>query len=94
MNERMTLITKFVNFYYKVMLFRLKNVRATYQRLMDKEFKLGKNLEVYVDDIVVKYDDLATHIAYLEEVFDQLKMYNMRLNPEKCIIWGTVSRHL
>ena len=43
-------------FYYKVMLFRLKNAGATYQRMMNKFFKdqIGKNLEVYVDDMLIK----------------------------------------
>jgi len=83
--------TKFIiestNFCYKVMSFGLKNVRATYQCLMDKVFQvqLGRNLQVYVDDMVVKFDNLTTHLANLEEVFGQLRKYNMRLNPEKCV---------
>jgi len=46
------------NFYYEYMSSGLKNVGATYQRLMDYIFKgmLGRNIKVYVDDIVVKYD--------------------------------------
>lgn len=54
---------------------------------MDKIFKgqLGRNLEVYVEDMVVKYDDLVTYIIDLEEVFNQLRKYNMRLNPEKWV---------
>lgn len=54
---------------------------------MDKIFKgqLGRNLEVYVEDMVVKYDDLVTHIIDLEEVFNQLRKYNMRLNPKKWV---------
>ena len=84
--EKMTFITKFVNFCYKFMPSRLKNAGATYQHLMDKEFKgqLGRNLEVYADDMMVKSNDLETHIVDLEEVFSQLKKYNMRLSLEKC----------
>lgn len=54
---------------------------------MDKIFKgqLGRNLEVYVEDMVVKYDDLVTHIIDLEEFFNQLRKYNMRLNPKKWV---------
>jgi len=46
------------NFYYEVMPFGLKNTGGTYQRLMDYIFKgmLSQNVEVYVDDIVVKSD--------------------------------------
>lgn len=53
------------------MSFRLKNVEATYQRLMDNVFKgrLRKNLKFYVDYMVIKFDDLETYIIDLEEVF-------------------------
>jgi len=46
------------NYYCEVMLFGLKIAKATYQQLMDKVFKglIGQNVEVYVDDIVVKSD--------------------------------------
>nr|KYP62111.1 Transposon Ty3-I Gag-Pol polyprotein [Cajanus cajan] len=54
--ENTTFITDQANFCYRVMPFGLKNARATYQRLMDKVFhqQIGKNMEVYVDDMVVK----------------------------------------
>ncbi|XP_020206374.1 uncharacterized protein LOC109791485 [Cajanus cajan] len=67
--------------------FGLKNAGATYQRLMNKIFRhqLGKNIEVYVDDMVVKSADVAQHIADLSEIFHQLRKYDMRLNPEKCV---------
>nr|KYP55843.1 Retrovirus-related Pol polyprotein from transposon opus [Cajanus cajan] len=63
------------------------NAGATYQRLMNKIFKgqIGKNVEVYVDDMVVKSNDLHNHIADLVEVFHQVRHYDMRLNPEKCV---------
>jgi len=69
--EKTTFITEFTNFCYKVMPFGLKNVGATYQPLMDKilQGQLGKNLEVYMDNKVVKYDDMTTYLAYLEEAF-------------------------
>jgi len=53
---KIAFITEEANLYYKVMPFRLKNVGATYQRLMDRVFKplLKNSVEVYVDDIVVK----------------------------------------
>ena len=59
------------NFYYEVMPFGLKNAGATYQRLMDHVFHdmIGRNVEVYVDDIVVKSDSCKQHIADLKEVF-------------------------
>nr|KYP58838.1 Transposon Ty3-G Gag-Pol polyprotein [Cajanus cajan] len=82
-----TFITESTNYCYRVMPFDLKNAGATYQRLMDKIFKfqIDKNLEVYVDDMVVKSNDLSTHKDDLAEVFQQLRKHNMMLNPEKCI---------
>jgi len=55
-----TFITEASNYCYQVMPFGLKNVGATYQRLMDRMFKyqIGRNMEIYVDDIVVKFDTL------------------------------------
>jgi len=56
-------MANYYNFYYEVTSFDLKNVGATYQRLMDQTFKgmLNRNVEVYVDDIVVKFDSCITY---------------------------------
>lgn len=43
--------------------------------------QIGRNMEVYVDVMVVKSDDLSTHIKCLVEVFSQLQKNNMRINP-------------
>ena len=74
------------NLFYKVMPFGLKNAGATYQRLMDRVFEplLGKSVEVYVDDIVVKSPDPVQHASDLADVFKAIRAYNLRLNPEKC----------
>jgi len=55
------------NYFYEVMPFSLKNVGATYQSLMDKLFKgmIGWNVEVYVDNIVVKLDSCDQHVKEL-----------------------------
>jgi len=60
------------NYYYKVMSFRLKNIGATYQRMINKvfEIQIGWNLEVYVDDMIVKSKTLEQHIADMAETFD------------------------
>jgi len=55
---------------------------------MDSMFKgmIGRNLEVYVDDLVVKSNSVEQHIKDLAEVFTMLNNNNnMRLNPEKCV---------
>ncbi|XP_072079129.1 uncharacterized protein [Arachis hypogaea] len=64
----------------------VKNTGATYQRLMDKVFQqqIGRNMEVYVDDMVAKTPMQGSHCDDLVEIFKQLREYNMRLNPEKC----------
>nr|KYP44282.1 Transposon Ty3-I Gag-Pol polyprotein [Cajanus cajan] len=84
--EKTAFITENANFCYKVMPFGLKNAKATYQRLMDKVFQgqIGRNIEIYVDDMVVKSNSVADHLADLAEIFGELRNHNMRLNPEKC----------
>ncbi|KAI5335513.1 hypothetical protein L3X38_025646 [Prunus dulcis] len=71
---------------YKVMPFGLKNAGATYQRLVNKIFKeqIGKTMEVYVDDMLVKAPKRADHIGNLAESFSLLRQYRMKLNPSKC----------
>nr|GEX07213.1 reverse transcriptase domain-containing protein [Tanacetum cinerariifolium] len=70
---------------YTKMPFGLKNAGATYQRLMDKAFKsqMGQNIEVYVDDLVVKSHTKAEMVRDIEETFQTLRKINMKLNPKK-----------
>nr|XP_025632973.1 uncharacterized protein LOC112727450 [Arachis hypogaea] len=84
--EKTAFITEYGNYCYNVMPFGLKNAGATYQRLMNRIFnkQIGRNIEVYVDDMVAKTKVGQSHIQDLEEIFDQIRLYNMRLNPEKC----------
>jgi len=85
--NKTTFITDGANYFYKVMPFALKNAGATYQRLMDKVFShlMGKCVEVYVDDMVVKYPSLHQHSQDLSTVFSALRQYNLCLNPDKCV---------
>ncbi|KAL5562780.1 hypothetical protein UlMin_032527 [Ulmus minor] len=66
--------------------FGLKNAGATYQRLVNKMFKdqIGKTMEVYVDDMLVKSLKTEEHIQNLKETFEILRMYKMKLNQSKC----------
>jgi hypothetical protein len=84
--EKTTFITDRGLYYYKVMPFSLKNTGATYQRLVNKMFQaqIGRNMEVYVDDMLVKSAESITHIDDLHEAFGILKQYGMKLNPTKC----------
>ncbi|GKV11132.1 hypothetical protein SLEP1_g22414 [Rubroshorea leprosula] len=72
---------------YVMMPFGLKNAGATYQKMVTIVFhaQIGKNLEVYVDDIVVKSLKAEDHLADLGETFNNLRKNRMRLNPAKCI---------
>ena len=71
---------------YRVMPFRLKNARATYQRLVKRMFhkQIGASMEVHIDDMLVKSTTAELHIAHLFEAFQILREYNMKLNPVKC----------
>ena len=71
---------------YKVIPFGLKNTGATYQRLVNRMFKgqIGRNMEVYVDDMLVKSKTAGGHAQDLKEVFVILRRYDMKLNPLKC----------
>ena len=83
-------------FYYKVMPFGLKNVGATYQRLMNKMFanQIGTNVQVYVDDMLVKSQRKDDYLKDLKETFDTLRSYNMKLNPSKCLFGVTTGKFL
>ncbi|GKU97126.1 hypothetical protein SLEP1_g10306 [Rubroshorea leprosula] len=72
---------------YVMMPFGLKNAGATYQKMVTIVFRaqIGRNLEVYVDDIVVKSLKVDDHLTDLEETFNNLRQNRMRLNPAKCI---------
>nr|KYP38466.1 Transposon Ty3-G Gag-Pol polyprotein [Cajanus cajan] len=85
--DKTTFVTESTNYCYQVMPFDLKNAGATYQRLMDKIFgnQIGRNMEVYVDDMFVKSADTLAHVTDLVEVFRALRKHQMRLNPDKCV---------
>ncbi|GKU99640.1 hypothetical protein SLEP1_g12455 [Rubroshorea leprosula] len=72
---------------YVMMPFGLKNASTTYQKMVTIVFRaqIGRNLEVYVDDIVVKSLKVGDHLIDLEETFTNLKKNRMRLNLAKCI---------
>jgi hypothetical protein len=81
-----TFMTNTCNYFYNVMPFGLKNAGATCQRLMDRVFseQISKNIEVYIDDMVVKTTESGTHDQDLSDILASVRKYNMRLNPTKC----------
>ena len=83
--EKTVFVTPIGNYHYKVMSFGLKNAGSTYQRIMTKMFEpqLGKNIEVYIDDMVVKSKVVSEHVGDLENIFEILRKHKLRLNASK-----------
>ena len=69
-----------------MMPFGLKNAGSTYQRMMTKMFEpqLGKNVEVYIDDIFMKSKLMSEHIMDLTSIFEILMEHKLHLNASKC----------
>ena len=84
--EKTSFVTPIRNYHYKVMPFGLKNAGSTYQRMMTKMFEsqMGKNIEVYIDDMVVKSKIVFEHIGDLTNIFEILRRHKLRLNVSKC----------
>ena len=84
--EKTTFVTPTGNYHYKVMPFGLKNAGSTYQRMMTKMFEpqLGKNIEVYIDDMVVKSKVVPEHVGDLGNIFEILRKHKLCLNASKC----------
>ncbi|KAL0411817.1 UNVERIFIED_CONTAM: putative protein K02A2.6 [Sesamum latifolium] len=95
-HKRVSFMTSDGTFCYVAMSFGLKNAGATYQRLVDKIFRLqlGKNMEVYMDDMLVKSKEAPHHVEDLEETFTVLRKYLLKLNPGKCAVGVSGGRFL
>ena len=72
--------------------FGQKNAGATYQRLVNQMFnrQIDKNMEIYVDNMLIKSNEAKTHLEDLQETFNTLRRYRMKLNPTKCV-FGVLS---
>ena len=70
--------------------------RAIYQRLMNKMFhnQIGRNVEVCIDDMLVKTKDEDRHLDDLEETFRTIHQYRMKLNPCKCVFSVSLGKFL
>jgi hypothetical protein len=93
--EKIAFITPYNVFCYQVMPFGLKNAGATYQRMMQNCLgsQIGRNIQVYIDDVVITIRKEESLISYLQETFDNLNRYKLKLNPTKCsfsvFAWAT-----
>jgi len=94
--EKTSFITSQCLFCYKVMPFGLKNMGATYPRLVNHMFRpqIGRIVELYVDDMLVKSLDEGKHLDDLQETFDTLRQYNMKLNSSKCAFGASLGKFL
>ena len=94
--EKTSFITEWGTYCYKVMPFGLKNADATYQRAATALFHdmMHRDVEVYVDDMIVKSYDRADHWAALERFFQRIRRFRLRLNPKKCTFGVTSGKLL
>ncbi|KAL0354322.1 UNVERIFIED_CONTAM: Retrovirus-related Pol polyprotein from transposon [Sesamum angustifolium] len=83
--KRVNFITSAGTFCYVAMPFGLKNAGATYQCLVDKKFypQILRNVEVYIDDMLVKSKEAKDHIINLYKTFSIFRNYRLKLNPRK-----------
>ena len=93
--EKASFITPWGTYCYKVMLFSLKNAGATYQWVAITLLHdlIHKEVQVYVDDMIVKSKDHEGHIPALQKFFERVRFYKLRLNSKKCT-FGVTSRKL
>ena len=77
--EKTTFVTPIGNYHYKVMSFGLKNAGSIYQRMMTRMFEsqLGKNIEIYIDNMVVKSKMVSEHLGDLRVIFETLRKYKL-----------------
>ena len=94
--EKTSFITDCGFLCYRIMSFDLKNIGIIYQHLINKVFRdqIGRNMEVYVDNMLVKSKSARTHIDDLGEVFAILRKYRMKLNPAKSAFRVTSEKFL
>jgi hypothetical protein len=83
--EKIAFITPYGVFCYQMMPFGLKNAGATYQRMMQSCLgsQIGRNIQVYINDVVITTRKEESLISDLAENFDNLNRYKLKLNPTK-----------
>ena len=85
--SKTTFMAEVAIYCYKVMLLGLMSVGATYQRLIDRIMfsMLGRNVQAYVDDMVVTSSKADVLVFDLKELFATIARHNLKLNPNKCL---------
>lgn len=94
--EKIAFITHRGAFAYCKMPFGLMNAGAAFQRTMNDIFasQIGRNIEVYVDNIIIKSKNKVNHEADLRKSFETIRRYKMKLNPAKCYFGLTTGKFL
>ena len=84
--EKTTFVTHWGTFCYKFTSFGLKNTGETYQRVVVDLFHdmIHYEIEVYVDDMISRSQTEEERLNHLYKLFERLKKYKLRLNPNKC----------
>ena len=93
---KITFTTEWGIYCYTIMLIQLKNAGATYQRMAMALLHdmMHNEVEVYVDDMIVKSKDRGGHIINLMKFFERIKEYRLRLNIQKCTFGVIVGKLL
>ena len=94
--EKTSFITEWGTYCYRVMPFGLKNARTTYQRVATTLFHdmMHRDVEVYVDDMIVKTQGKADHLVALQRFFERIRQLRLRMNPKKCTFGVTFGKLL
>jgi hypothetical protein len=89
--EKTSFITPFGTFCFVRMPEGLKNAGSTFTRMTGTVFKpqIGRNFQAYVDDLIVKIANRASHVSDLAETFANMRRAGLKLNPEKCVFGVT-----
>nr|AAV43845.1 putative polyprotein [Oryza sativa Japonica Group] len=94
--EKTAFITPIGTYCYTTMPFGLKNAGPTFQRTtrISLGSQIGRNVEAYVDDLVVKTRNQETLLSDLAETFESLRTARIKLNPDKCVFGVPVGKLL
>ena len=94
--EKIAFVTSTRNYHYKLIPFGLKNAGSTYQKMMRRMFEpqLGKTVEIYIDDMVVKSKVTSEHMKDLGNIFEILRKHKLCLNAYKCFFGVGSSKFL
>ena len=86
--EKTVFVTTWGTFCYKIMPFGLKNVGATYQKAMVTLFHdmMHKEIEVYVDDLIVKSQKDESHVENLQKLFKRLRKFQLKLQSTPLVL--------